>query len=90
MILYVITWNIALGKQQFSEVVRQSAQEPQAIYKRDKPVAVLINADDFEAFRQCHAGQREPTLAAQMVDPRLTSHRADSRSDHRDPQRARL
>jgi hypothetical protein len=38
-----MTWNIAQAKQQFSEVVRLSAQEPQAIYNRDKPVAVLIN-----------------------------------------------
>ena len=71
-----MTWNIAQAKQQFSEVVRLSAQEPQAIYNRDKPVAVLINTDDFEAFRQWRAGQHEPTLAAQFAEFRLALQQA--------------
>jgi len=73
---HIMTWNIARAKQQFSEVVRLSAQEPQAIYNRDKPVAVLINADDFEAFRQWRAGQHEPTLAAQFAESRLALQQA--------------
>ena len=73
---HIMTWNIAQAKQQFSEVVRLSAQEPQAIYNRDKPVAVLINADDFEAFRQWRAGQHEPTLAAQFAEFRLALQQA--------------
>ena len=71
-----MTWNIAQAKQQFSEVVRLSAHEPQAIYNRDKPVAVLINADEFEAFRQWRAGQHEPTLAAQFAESRLALQQA--------------
>jgi len=71
-----MTWNIAQAKQQFSEVVRLSAKEPQAIYNRDKPVAVLINADEFEAFRQWRAGQHEPTLAAQFAESRLALQQA--------------
>ena len=63
---HIMSWNIAQAKQQVSEVVRLSAREPQAIYNRDKPVAVLINADEFEAFRRWRAGQHEPTLAAQF------------------------
>ena len=47
-----MTWNIASAKQQFSEVVRLTAEEPQAIYNRDKPVAVLISAEEFEEFKQ--------------------------------------
>ena len=73
---HIMTWNIAQAKQQFSEVVRLSAQEPQAIYNRDKPVAVLINTDDFEAFRQWRAGQHEPTLAAQFAEFRLALQQA--------------
>lgn len=71
-----MTWNIAQAKQQFSEVVRLSAQEPQAIYNRDKPVAVLINADEFEAFQQWREGQHEPTLAAQFAESRLALQQA--------------
>ena len=57
-----MTWSIANAKQQFSEVVRLTAQKPQAIYNRDKPVAVLISADDFEQFKAWQAQQRKPSL----------------------------
>ena len=57
-----MTWNIASAKQQFSEVVRLTAQEPQAIYNRDKPVAVLVSAEEFEEFSKWRAQRHEPTL----------------------------
>ena len=56
-------WNIANAKQQFSEVVRLAAQAPQPIYNRDKAVAVLISAQDFEDFRQWQTQHAKPTLA---------------------------
>jgi hypothetical protein len=65
-----MTWNIAQAKQQFSEVVRLSVQEPQAIYNRDKPVAMLVNAELFEAFHQWHTLQHEPTLSEQFSEIR--------------------
>ena len=55
-------WNIASAKQQFSEVVRLTAEEPQAIYNRDKPVAVMMSAEEFEEFRKWREQQRRPTL----------------------------
>ncbi len=55
-------WNIASAKQQFSEVVRLTAEEPQAIYNRDKPVAVLISAEEFEEFKQWKAENNRPNL----------------------------
>lgn len=66
-----MTWNIAQAKQQFSEVVRLSAQEPQAIYNREKPVAMLINAAEFEAFHQWRTVQQEPSLTAQFAALRV-------------------
>ena len=57
-----MTWNIASAKQQFSEVVRLTAEEPQAIYNRDKPVAVLISAQEYEEFKVWQAQRRQPTL----------------------------
>ena len=65
-----MTWNIASAKQQFSEVVRLTAEEPQAIYNRDKPVAVLISAQDFEDFRQWQTQHAKPTLAQQFDEVR--------------------
>ena len=47
-----MSWNIAQAKQRFSEVVRQAAEEPQLIYNRDHLVAAVIDAEDFEAFKQ--------------------------------------
>ena len=57
-----MTWNIASAKQQFSEVVRLTAEEPQAIYNRDKPVAVLISMQDYEDFQRWRAERDRPTL----------------------------
>ena len=55
-------WNIASAKQQFSEVVRLTAEEPQAIYNRDKPVAVVVSAKEFDEFKQWKAQQAKPSL----------------------------
>ena len=63
-------WNIASAKQQFSEVVRLTAEEPQAIYNRDKPVAVLVSAEDFEEFKQWKAQQAKPSLLELFADLR--------------------
>lgn len=63
-------WNIGNAKQQFSEVVRLAANEPQAIYNRDKPVAMVVSAEEFELFREWKAKQRRPTLAEQFAEIR--------------------
>ncbi|MDI1246762.1 MAG: type II toxin-antitoxin system Phd/YefM family antitoxin [Rhodoferax sp.] len=65
-----MTWNIAQAKQQFSEVVRLTAQEPQAIYNRDKPVAMLVNPDEFKQFAAWRTSQRETSLMEQFNDAR--------------------
>ena len=65
-----MTWNIASAKQQFSEVVRLTAEEPQAIYNRDKPVAVVISMEEFEEFKQWRAQQAKPSLLELFADIR--------------------
>lgn len=62
-----MTWNIASAKQQFSEVVRLTAEEPQAIYNRDRRVAVMVSADEYEEFKQWKAERQRPTLT-QLFD----------------------
>jgi prevent-host-death family protein len=71
-----MTWNIAQAKQQFSEVVRLSAQEPQAIYNREKPVAVLVNAVEYASFQQWRTAQHEPSLSAQFAQARSVLQQA--------------
>jgi prevent-host-death family protein len=56
-------WSIAQAKQQFSEVVRLAAAEPQAIYNRSTPVAMLVGADEFEQFKRWKARRAAPPLA---------------------------
>ncbi|QXL83235.1 type II toxin-antitoxin system prevent-host-death family antitoxin [Comamonas sp. NLF-1-9] len=57
-----MTWTIANAKQQFSEVVRLTAEEPQAIYNRNKPVAVMISAAEYEEFKRWQQEKKQPTL----------------------------
>jgi len=63
-------WNIAQAKQQFSEVVRLTALEPQAIYNRDKPVAILVSPDEFAQFSKWRALQQETSLIEQFNEGR--------------------
>ena len=50
-------WSIAQAKQQFSEVVRLAAKEPQAIYNRTTPVAMVVTTDDYVLFKEWKARQ---------------------------------
>ncbi len=65
-----MTWNIANAKQQFSEVVRMSAEAPQTIYNRDTPVAAVISAGDFESFKRWQAERDGPSLTEQFAQIR--------------------
>ncbi len=47
-----MNWSVAQAKQQFSEMLRAAAREPQAIYNRTTPVAMVLGTEDFEAFQQ--------------------------------------
>ncbi|MBN9338730.1 MAG: hypothetical protein ABT02_03810 [Comamonadaceae bacterium SCN 68-20] len=62
-----MTWSIANAKQQFSEVVRLTAERPQAIYNRDKPVAMMISVEEFEAFSRWKAERQRPGLLNQFA-----------------------
>lgn len=65
-------WSIGEAKQQFSEVVRLCAQEPQAIYKHDKPVAALISAADYQEFQHWRAMQSIAPLSRQFDELRAS------------------
>ena len=55
-------WLTGDAKQQFSEVLRQSEDEPQEIYRRDQLVAAVISAEDFEQFRRWRTQRHARTL----------------------------
>jgi prevent-host-death family protein len=52
-----VSWKVAQAKQQFSEVLRLSAREPQAIYNRDERVAVLVSAAEYDEFQRWRAAR---------------------------------
>ena len=61
-------WNIAQAKQHFSEVVKQAAEEPQLIYNRNQPVAVVIDAKEFARFEEWKKAQEKPRTLAEDFD----------------------
>ncbi|MDP2194943.1 MAG: hypothetical protein Q8J72_03025, partial [Rhodocyclaceae bacterium] len=66
----VMSWNIAQAKQQFSEVVRLSVEEPQMIYNRDRCVAAVIDAETFKAFDEWRKTAKHKTLGAVFAELR--------------------
>ncbi len=66
-----MAWNIAQAKQQFSELVRMSVEEPQAIYNRDRAVATVVSAQEYEEFVQWRQTMRRVSLLDQFERGRL-------------------
>lgn len=55
-----MSWNIANAKQQFSEVVRLCAEEPQPVFNRSRQVAVVVSAEEYAAFSAWRTAQQAP------------------------------
>ncbi len=43
-------WSIAKARQRFSELLESAVREPQPIYKRDRLVAAVVDAETFAEF----------------------------------------
>ena len=71
-----MNWNIAQAKQAFSDVVKKAAEEPQVIFNRERPVAVVIGGEEFAAFEQWRKTQEKPrTLADEFAELRMLMQR---------------
>jgi len=57
-----MNWNIAQAKQHFSQVVKQSTEEPQLIYNRNLAVAVVVGAEEFAAFEAWRKSHIHPPM----------------------------
>jgi prevent-host-death family protein len=44
-------WKIANAKSQFSELIHQAEIEPQVVSNRTKPVAVVLNFEEYSRLR---------------------------------------
>ncbi len=51
-------WNIAKARQNFTQLLQEAEQEPQSIYKRDKLVAAVLDAETYEAFQVWQKSQK--------------------------------
>ena len=56
-------WQISEAKARLSEVVAFCVQEPQVLYNRKRPVAALIDMDEYEAYKAFKQTQGKPTMA---------------------------
>lgn len=65
-----MTWNIALAKQRFSEVIHASAHKPQQICNRNKVVAVVIGGADMAAFEAWRRQAAKRSLADEFAEAR--------------------
>ena len=61
-------WNIAQAKQQFSEVVRHSREEPQLICNRGKAVAAIVDAETFNEFVRWRTRVAAHSLGASFAE----------------------
>ena len=57
------SWRIGAAKQQFSEVVRRSATEPQRIYNRDLLVAAVVSPELLDEAETRQRRQLDRSLA---------------------------
>lgn len=60
-----MSWKIGSAKQQFSEVLRRAAEEPQLIHNRDRLVGVVLGPEDtalFLAWRERQKGALAESL----------------------------
>lgn len=55
-------WRVGQAKQRLSELLRESASEPQLVYSRDRLVAAVISAELFEEFESWREARRRRSL----------------------------
>lgn len=65
-----VAWNVAEAKQRLSQVLRSAAHEPQTIYSRSRPVAVVVAGAMFEEFRVWQAERKARTVGAAFAELR--------------------
>ena len=56
-------WKISEAKARLSEVVSDCVEEPQVLYNRKKPVAALIDMEEYEQFLEYKQSMKKKTMA---------------------------
>lgn len=63
-------WKISEAKARLSEVVSHCVEEPQVLYNRKKPVAALIDMEEYEQFLEYKKLHQKPTMAEMLEELR--------------------
>lgn len=85
-----MSWKVGAAKQQFSEVLRRAAEEPQLIHNRDQLVGVVLGPEDTALFLAWR-GRRKAALAESLREARRIcseerySLRLPPRTDRKNP-----
>ncbi len=61
-------WKISDAKARFTEVINLGKIEPQIIMNRNKPVAALIDYDDYEDFDKFLREKDRPTVSQLLME----------------------
>jgi hypothetical protein len=77
----MVKWMTGEAKQQFSELLRKSAEEPQLIYRRDRLVAAVISPADFAELERARALRGGQTLGQRFDEIREICARYDYELD---------
>lgn len=77
-------WIISEAKARLSEVLGLCADEPQVLYNRKKPVAALINIEEYEAFLEYKNAKQKPTMA-ELLDELQEIHQFEPEMDELPP-----
>lgn len=59
----MLTYTANQAKTRFGEFLDQVQREPVQVLKRDRVVAVMVNAQDYEAMRRFYANRLQSCLA---------------------------
>jgi PHD/YefM family antitoxin component YafN of YafNO toxin-antitoxin module len=63
-------WSVAEARARLPKVFESAAREPQAVYKRSEPVAIVLSPRAFEALETDRAAREAETLADAFADLR--------------------
>ena len=63
-------WSIGDARQHFSTVIRKASEEPQEIFNRDQPVAVLVSAATYREFQEWQVHRAGKDLASDFAEAR--------------------
>jgi prevent-host-death family protein len=72
-----VVWSVAEAKQRLSELLRDAAKEPQRIFRRSRPVAVVVAPELYEELAAAHAEQSARTVADAFAELRSLSAKED-------------